>query len=281
MVFLVKIMRKSALAICLFGIIGFFIPCPAAAQTTARSANLSGVRSLNELFPGLSEAQKKQVFSQSGYIHSLEKNEKLDLLPISSSGIDLVSIVMKSKPSFLAESLLVAPYSGRALNKLDAYNALGRIRELKGLLYHSHTKNANIPLFEEATRLGSERRNNPIPDPPPAKELPLSETVYIRLKDTNFGNTYYCAELSTSPYGVTYNLTNNRTITYLIFPVLREGKFSAILYIEPLQEGMLVYSVAGADASDFISNRIDIPSAISKRLAVFIGWVTDGIKAIK
>jgi hypothetical protein len=60
-----------------------------------------------------------------------------------------------------------------------------------------------------------------------------------------------------------------------------EEKFQANLYLEPLDEGMLIYSLAGTDVSDFIANRIDIPSAISKRLAVFIDWVSDGIKATR
>jgi hypothetical protein len=167
------------------------------------------------------------------------------------------------------------------LNKLDAYNALGKIRDLTGRLYHSHSRNEEIPLFEDATRLESSRRNNPIQDPPPARELPLSETIYLRLKDVNFGNSYYRADISTSLHGITYNLTNYRSLSYLFFTVIREERFSAILYLEPLVEGMLVYSVAGADASNFISSRIDIPSAISKRLAVFIGWVSDNVKAVR
>jgi hypothetical protein len=112
----------------------------------------------------------------------------------------------------------------------------------------------------------------------PTRELPRAETVFIRLKDINFGNSYYKSDISVSPHGITYNLTNTRNLSYLFFTAMKEGKFSAILYLEPLTEGMLVYSVAGADASDFVANRIDIPSAISKRLAVFIAWIYDGIK---
>jgi hypothetical protein len=58
---------------------------------------------------------------------------------------------------------------------------------------------------------------------------------------------------------------------------MKEEKFAAVLYMEPLIEGMLLYGMAGADASDFVSNRIDIPSAIRKRLAVFTGWIRDGL----
>ena len=45
-----------------------------------------------------------------------------------------------------------------------------------------------------------------------------------------------------------------------------------------MAEGMLVYSMAGADASDFVANRVNIPSAIAKRLAIFIGWIGDGLQ---
>ena len=241
----------------------------------------TGLRSLEELFPYLDAAQRGEVFSEKGFIRSTRKNEPLILSPAYLSGIDLKTSVMKSQPSYLAESLLVIPYSGRILTRLDAYNALGRIRDLKGRLYDSFTRNTSIPLFEDATRIESAKKTNPINDPPPAASLPISETVFIRLKDVNFGNSYYRGEVSVNSNGVTYNLTNFKTLSYLIFTVMKEEKFSAILYLEPLNEGMLVYSVAGADASDFIASKVHIPSAIEKRLAVFIGWIGDGLKAMR
>jgi hypothetical protein len=78
-------------------------------------------------------------------------------------------------------------------------------------------------------------------------------------------------------YGLRYSLANNRNITYLMVPVIREGKFVTQMYFEPIAEGMLIYSVAGVDVSDFVSSKISMPSAISKRLAVIIGWAADGI----
>jgi len=261
---------------------GLFIAAPGVAQTTADAPVQSGVvRSLDDLFPGLGEDVKTQVLGRDGYIRSLDKNESLALIPAPASGIDLVSAVMKTNPSYLAEALMVVPYAERKLTRLDAYNVLGRISDLKGRLYHSQTRNAEIPLFEDATRLESAKKTNPVPDPQPAAELPPSDTVYIRLKDVNFGNSYYRGDMSAGTYGITYKLTNFKNLTYLFFTVMKEGKFSAILYMEPLAEGMLVYSVAGADTSDFIANRIDIPSAISKRLAVFTGWIGDGLLATR
>ena len=236
------------------------------------------LRSFDGIFTGLGETQKREIFGPEGLIRSIKKNERLEFLPAPGSGIDLLGIINKANPSYLAESLLVIPYQGKMLDRLDAYNALGRIGDLKGRLYRSHTRNAEVALFEEATRIEGERNTRAVPDPLPARVLPNSETVYILLKDVNFGNSYYRGEMSVSPHGVTYNITNFRNISYLVFTVMKEGKFSAVMYMEPLTEGMLIYSMAGADASDFIAARIGISSAISKRLAVFIGWISDGLK---
>jgi hypothetical protein len=72
-------------------------------------------------------------------------------------------------------------------------------------------------------------------------------------------------------------LTNNKNINYFFITVIKEGMFSVQLYFEVISEGVLIYSLAGADVSDFVSSRIDMPSAIYKRLAVIISWVAEGI----
>jgi hypothetical protein len=157
------------------------------------------------------------------------------------------------------------------------YNALSAIRGLAGRTYHSATRRKEIPLFEDATRLESAAKNTPVPDPGPAAAVPPSETVYVRLKDANFGNSHYRGEVAIDHYGLRYRLSNNRNLNYLFIPVIKAEQFTALLYFEPIEEGILIYSIAGADVSDFVSSNIDMPSAISKRLAVIVSWVADGI----
>ena len=245
------------------------------------SASANPLRSFYDIFPNLNEYQRNEVFSPEGIIRSTRATESMEFLPSPGSGIDLESVIRGINPSFFSESLLIIPHPGRALDRLDAYNALGNIRDLSGRLYHSYTRNAEIPLFEEATRIEGGRRSSPIPDPPPALALPLSETVHMRLRDANFGNSYYRGDMTASTYGIIYTLTNTRNLTFMFVPVIREGSFIAALYMEPLLEGMLIYSMAGASASEFIANRVHIPSAISKRLAVFIEWISYGLKAAR
>jgi hypothetical protein len=238
-------------------------------------------RSFDDIFPDIEAERRTQVFAEGGVIRSPGKNESLELSPAASSGIDLPSRIMQKSPAYLTESLLVVPYTGRPLTLLDAYIALGKIRGLEGWVYNSHTRGAAVPLFEEATRIEGAKRTAAIPDPPDSKSVPLSETVYIRLKDANFGNSYYRADIFPDGNGIICGLSNFKSLTYLFFPVIKEEKFTALLYLEPLAEGMLVYSIAGADVSAFIASNIDIPSAIGKRLGVFLDWITDGVKGIR
>jgi hypothetical protein len=237
----------------------------------------SQARSFYDIFPNLREEYRTPVFA-GGVILSPPRNGSLVLLPAPGAGIDLPDRIRARYP-YLTESLLVIPYRTRTLGILEAYNALGKVRDLKGRTYNSHTRNQEVALFEDASRMESATRNNPIPDPPPALIVPSSETVYIRLKDVNFGNSYYRADITPTGRGLLYSLTNYRTITYLIFTVMSVENFSAYLYMEPVAEGMLIYSVAGANVSNFIAGQIDVPSAIAKRLAVFIDWISDGLRA--
>ena len=237
-------------------------------------------RSFDDIFPGLSHEIKATAFTNSGYIKSFEKSKGFFLTSAQgNTGINpqIINSVLNRNPGYLVESILVISSEPDEKNLLDVYNALGNIRALKGRLYLSHTRNQETPLFEDATRLVSDRNNTAVNDPPPARSVPAVETIYIRLKDVNFGNSYYRADMSLAQNSLLYRLSNYRNLTYFLIPVIREEKFIAQLYFELIQEGILVYSLAGADVSDFAASRVDMGSAISKRLAVIISWVVEGI----
>ena len=245
------------------------------------SADQSSLRSFEELYPHLDDSRRKMIFDAEGLMRTLSKTEVLELIPGPQTEIDIHTKIMQKNPAHLAEALIVVPYSGDALDRLDGYNALQKVRDLKGHFYRSHRRGAGVPLFEDATRLDNSKMSVPVPDPPPALTLPQSETMYIRLKDANFGNTYYRADFSLSTHGISYDLTNYKKISFLFFTVLKEGNFTALMYMEPLLEGMMIYVVAGADVSDFIASKVSVPSAIAKRGKVFIEWVRDNLKNIR
>jgi len=240
----------------------------------------SQLRSFNDIFPGLNPDIRASAFSDSGFVRSSRKAGGFLIAGNEQSRLDpsIVNIVLRSNPGYLVESISVIPGSPSSVNLLHIYNALGNIRDLKGRLYDSATRNEPTPLFDDATRIVSDRNTNAVRDPAPAASLPQTETVYIRLRDVNFGNTFYKGEMALVQNGLRYTMSNFRAMSYLFVPVIREGRFIAQLYFEPIQEGVLVYSIAGADISDFFASRIHVDSAISKRLAVITTWAADGIR---
>jgi hypothetical protein len=233
------------------------------------------LRSINDIFPALDAEIREQAFSPGGYIVS--HSDKRRTVEAPSIDAYLLSKIDNLNPTVVIESLLVIPYSSGPMNLVDIYNGLRRIRDLKGRLYHSATRDADTPLFEDATRLESSRRTAIKEDPPPQSTLPDSETIYIRLRDANFGNSYYQANIRKNASGFIYDLSNNRDVTYFIVPVIRSGCFVAQFYFEPLNEGVLVYSISGAEVSNLIASKIHIPSAIQKRLEILLDWVSDGV----
>ncbi|MFP3043062.1 hypothetical protein LQZ19_14700 [Treponema primitia] len=234
------------------------------------------LRSFNDLFPNIDTEKREKVFS--GILtESRDKDGSLRLLPSGEIGTKIFDLTVTGlSPSCLVESLTVIPYLNEPMGLLAIYNAMGKIRDLKGRLYHSATRDKNTPLFEEATRIESPRHTRTIPDPGDSTVLPRSDRLYVLLKDVNFGNSYYQADISTESNGLLYGLSNFRNLSYII-PVIKEGNFRALFYVEPVSEGVLVYSAAAAEVSDFVANRINISSAIRKRIEVILGWLIDNL----
>ncbi|MDR2768852.1 MAG: hypothetical protein LBB82_11070 [Treponema sp.] len=233
-------------------------------------------RSFNDVYPGLDSAKRAEAFSRTGFSRIAPSSTGFRFLPVFAK-LNISSGILSHSPRYLAESVRVIPYGRSGGRLVQVYNAFGRIRFLKGRMYHSSTRDKDVPLFSEATRIEGPNRNRPIPDAGPAAVLPASETMYLRLKDTNFGNTFLKAQLSTTPESLLYHLTNYKTFSFVFFPIIKENSLNANLYVEPLKEGFLVYSAAGVEVSDFIDRNVDIASAIDKRLQVIIEWFVEGI----
>jgi len=244
----------------------------------ACALNLSAqLRSFNEIFPNIDQDIRIAAFMDSGYYRINQKANGIALLGSDhNSAIDpqIINKVLNQNPTYLVESVFVIPLRQSTVSLVDVYNALANIRGINEI---PGPGNQASPVFHDATRIVSEKQTTAIPDPAPANILPGTETFYIRMKDTNFGNTFFRAEMTLFQNGLRYTMHNFRNISFLFIPVIRKENFIAQLYIEPINEGVLMYSIAGADIPEFLTSKINIDSAITKRLAVFISWAAGGI----
>ena len=236
------------------------------------------LRSFDDLFPGIEESKRSLIFSASGTASRIDKPTEINLVPGEKLTSNLLGPIIKGGHTVLMEVIRLIPYSSKTISLVDVYNSVNNVRSLQGRLYSSHSRGEDVPLFEDATRIESERRlSSTIEDPPYTNILPAEEVAFLRLKDVNFGNSYYRTDTTIGKNGMLYELVNFKSLSYVVVPVIREGKFVAKLYIEPIAEGLLIYGMAGADVSNLISSRIDIPSAIRKRVMVIIDWIIEGV----
>jgi len=236
------------------------------------------VRSINDIFPNLTQSEKNSIGNNEVLKHSFQKDDSTLLAPAANSGINITDIVMEKSPSYLVDVLLVIPYNERELSTLDAYNAVSRVKNIRDHLFFTGLKTKGSVVFKETTRIESVTKRNPVPDPPFSTVLPFSETVYLRFNDASFGPLYIRGDISVNEYGLIYKMTNFETVYFLFFNIIKAEKFSAVVYIEPVREGMLVYGIAGIDLPGFIAGLINVPLEIEKRLTVLISWLTDGLK---
>jgi len=234
-------------------------------------------RSFDDVFPGISPSNKRRVMSSTGLRYSFERDGEALIIPAPDSGINILeSYVMTKKPSHIIEALILIPYNKRELDILDIYNALGRIKDIKDQTISYNDNKYHI--FKETTRLENAKNRKPIVDPEPAKMLPLSETMYVRFSDTYIGELYLRGDITFSLYGVTYAMTNFRDVNYSIFSIMKAERFSAVIYLEPVREGILIYSASGLYLPGFIANRLNLPFNINNRITILLGWIKEGLK---
>ena len=234
------------------------------------------IRTFDEIFPSLSQKEKTTAMTEDGLRRSFVKNESPEIIPNPDLEIDLYSRILQKNPSHLIEALVVVPYNEKELDLLDIYNALGKIERIKDQsITHSGRE---IYLFTESTRIDNARSRKAISDPPPSATLPFSEIMYIRLKEMFLGNLFLRGDMLISRYGITYSMTNFIDVRYFLIPIMKAERFITIIYLEPVKEGILIYSMTGIYLPGFIADRIALTPNINRRIRVFIKWINEGLK---
>jgi len=235
------------------------------------------LRSFDTIFPNFSRRQRIMAMSDEGLRNSFVKNESPTLVPNPNLGIDLLGSIMKKNPSHLIEALVVMPYHEREFDLLDIYNALGRIGKIKDHPASLDDDN-DLYIFTESTRIESTRNRRAVSDPLPAVTLPFSETIYLRLKEINFGNLFIRADISISMHGITYSMTNFTDVRYFLVPIMKAERFVTMIYLEPVKEGILIYSMSGFYMPGFIADRVNLTPSINRRIEIFINWINAGLR---
>jgi hypothetical protein len=73
-------------------------------------------------------------------------------------------------------------------------------------------------------------------------------------------------------------MTNFTDIRIFLIPIMRAERFNIIVYLEPVEEGILVYCMSGFYMPNFIVNMFNLTLSINTRVTILINWVIDSLR---
>jgi len=231
-------------------------------------------RPLAALYPSLDPAILEKARGAEGYSSSADSAAQLKLVPAGEAGAALQRALEGRKYSFLVETLgFVEDGAGQVgADELDLYNAMTRFRSLSGVTYRSHSKGEGTILFDAVTRISDLKKAEALADEA-ASSLPERAEHLVRLKDANFGTSYYRIELDTRLPGILFSMANAKPLSVFLVPVVGEEGLFSLFYVERTAEGLAVYGISGGLVSGIAAKQVNLPSAVRKRMSAIRGWL--------
>jgi hypothetical protein len=237
---------------------------------------------LQDIFPELSPEIISAVKSNSGYYNAMEGTEnngnyQFKIIPSSKREIHFNEIIAEKNPDAIIEMLIFLPHKDNKTTVTAIYNAIINVRDLQGREYFSDRRKKMIPLFEYVTKIDNMKNKEELIDPPYIKIYPEHEDIYIKTKDPNFGKCYYHIAIDTNSNSISCVLNNADSVDILFIPILKTENLEIRFYVEPLDDGIIMYAVTGVQIGKIIAKHINVSSMFEKRFNVIKGWLIDGI----
>lgn len=233
-------------------------------------ANIPLREALAGINPGIIEALEAdgEVFVYD------RKNEGLRFVPETPFTTDTILLVSQMDTNVLSEALYLIPYTEEydGLN-LEMYNMLRHVRKIEDVKYFSHRRDAVVNLFEDVYRTEEPSSRKSIPDDS-VDVIPPEETLYLHMKEVNFGSAHYRMNLESTEGMLKVNLVNTSVIRKFV-KVLDRENMNLQLVIIPVDEGFLIHGICALKVhnKDFIQGKLDTYSAFYRRLYALEVWI--------
>ncbi len=163
------------------------------------------------------------------------------------------------------------------IDELTVYNILRAISRMEGIEYYSERRNRMRVLFEVSHRIPGPDDRAYIEDEQ-IHFIPTVDTVFARQIDGTFGDHNYEITYRRLLNGLALDLTNLERLRYGFFPAVAERGLRIVLFVTPTEGGVLVYSMAIADAPRVpgLTDRIAI--SFENRLTAVVNWFASELR---
>ncbi len=212
-------------------------------------------------------------------------NELQLLIPGSLTDHHLV-ISDESESLFSIECLSLIPYplgfeaTAAEGMMLSLFNTLRSVSTQEGIMYISHRRGDIPAKLISTSYVVSEVGNNTREDDPIVSELPTEDHMIVYQDDTSFRGNFYEYTYWTNSSEIAVRIINRSDMkVFGLFPAVRSDLMSIYVQILPVDEGLLIYSLAiAADLPREISilgYKVNLTNSFTQRLIAVQKWFID------
>ncbi|MFW6343609.1 MAG: DUF6675 family protein [Sediminispirochaetaceae bacterium] len=243
----------------------------------------SGARSdlpdLDSLLPG-KRIEEIRSSEENGINRFFTSEEKATLSPASELSSEVQEKAYSIDYSVGVESLFLIPnekIASRMLSLspedylLELYTILRSISTLEGIEYYSASRDRMRLLFEESWVIESPQDPAKLPDPADSS-IPDRDTLYIHQKDLTFGKSMSKVVYRHEENALSMSITNETTMRYMFFPLLKKGNVSMQMLILPVKEGIVFYGLSTVDVMDLKVFHNKMRDSFTNRLNALKDW---------
>ena len=154
---------------------------------------------------------------------------------------------------------------------LSLYNTLRSVSTLEGIEYYSASRERMRTLFAETWVIKGPDDDTRLPDPL-VSTIPRKDTLYIHQKDLTFGENVSRVVYRHEGSALSMSITNETTMRYMLFPLVREGNMSMQMLILPVSEGIVFYGLSTVDVLDLKVFYKKMRASFTNRLIALKDW---------
>ncbi len=223
-----------------------------------------GTGGINRFFTSEERPKYTPASSLSSYL--VEQASQIDY----AVGIESLYLIPKEK---LDSNLIGRP---RKEILLDLYRTLQSVSSLEGIEYYSASRERMRTLFAETWVIAGPEDEKRLPDPRP-DSIPPEDTLYIHQEDLTFGENISKIVYRHEGYALSMSISNETTMRYMLFPLVREGNMSMQMLILPVREGILFYGLSTIDVLNLKVFYKKMRSSFTNRLVALKDWLMDQV----
>lgn len=238
-------------------------------------SQLSFSLTFNEYLSSLDSDEIKQALLSDGK-WTFFADTIADLKSTPKPFQDEIKKTLKGDSTLMIESIFVIDNTLKGLSKKDQLlkieNILRDITSLKGVEYFSPSRSQMRVLYEDSYAIANPKSDKPIANPFVTVYGGDPSRIFVYQKDLTFGANNYAWVYNTPCDYMSVYITNLTPMTYGIIKLVEPQNLRNLVFIYPLEDKILFYSVSTVKTVKFLGVEKSKTESFYQRMEAMFNW---------